>query len=264
MIAKRFETHEKQQQVRQYLTGLTLDSIQRDFSVSKRQALTELYNKILRFTPCCPVETRGDRHMLILLCDALKDEKWAEDMCSLRLSDGTITFAQMYGKLAAILTDKLQKGSVVDSFHNAAPAMAYPVSFGQRYAQTPELSRRHARAQTARSHKYPRRPARNALPTDTCLRCKEKGHWAADCRSEGRLTMTEAIAARLRGADSEKAAKILFQFSKDFDAAEAAREEQTDESDSEEVLGDVCTAFFALMGQSAESDSAKSAASDFH
>jgi hypothetical protein len=47
--------------------------------------------------------------MLILLCDALKYEVWAEDTCSLRLSDGNMTFAMMYGKLAAILTDKPQK-----------------------------------------------------------------------------------------------------------------------------------------------------------
>jgi hypothetical protein len=44
MLEKRFETHEKQQQVRQNLTSMTIDSLQRDLSVSKRQALTELYN----------------------------------------------------------------------------------------------------------------------------------------------------------------------------------------------------------------------------
>jgi hypothetical protein len=76
MLYKRFETHKKQQQVRQILTSMTVDSLQRDMSVSKRQALTKLYNRILRFTPCFPPETRGDRHMLILLGDALKGETW--------------------------------------------------------------------------------------------------------------------------------------------------------------------------------------------
>jgi hypothetical protein len=130
LLEKRFETHEKQQQVRQNITSMTMDSLQRELSVSKRQALTEMYNRILRFTPSCPPETRGDRHMLILLCDALKDEVWAEDTCSLRLSDGNITFAMMYGKLEAILTDKLQKGSVADLMSTGSPAIAYPVSFG--------------------------------------------------------------------------------------------------------------------------------------
>jgi hypothetical protein len=44
MLEKRFETHKKQQQVRQNLTSITIDSLQRDLSVSKCQALTELYN----------------------------------------------------------------------------------------------------------------------------------------------------------------------------------------------------------------------------
>jgi hypothetical protein len=76
--------------------------------------------------------------MLIILCDTLKNEPWAENTCSLRLSDGDITFANMYGKFAAILTDKLQKGSIVDSIHASSPTMAYPVSFGQILAQTPD------------------------------------------------------------------------------------------------------------------------------
>jgi hypothetical protein len=252
LIERRFETHEKQQQVRQNLTCMTMDSIQRELSVSKRQALTEIYNRILRFTPCCPPETRGDRHMLILLCDTLKNEPWAEDTCSLRLSDGDITFANMYGKLAAILTDKLQKGSVVDSIHASSPTMAYPVSFGQRFAQTPDYPRGHLRSNGAtpsRTYTSPRRPSRGALPRDTCLRCKGKGHWAADCNSEGRLTMTDAIAARLRGADSEKAARVLFQFTQDFDASESAKEERAEEELAEEDLGEICNMFFALMGQ---------------
>jgi hypothetical protein len=252
MLEKRFETHEKQQQVRQNLTGMTMDSLQRELSVSKRQALTEMYNRILRFTPCCPPETRGDRHMLILLCDALKNESWAEDTCSLRLSDGSITFATMFGKLAAILTDKLQKGSVSDSFQDGSPAMAYPVSFGQRFAQTPDPPRRKTGnhpTSSWRANTSPRRPSRSALPTDICLRCKGKGHWAADCNSEGRLTMTDAIAARLRGADSEKAARVLFQFSQDFDAAESHREELAAGEAAEKDVGEICNTFFALMSQ---------------
>jgi hypothetical protein len=142
MFEKRFEKHEKQQQVRQNLNGMTMDSIQRELAVSKRQALTELYYQILQFTPCCPSEKRGDRHMLIVLCDALKNETWAEDTCSLRFSDGNLTFATMYGKLAAILTKKLQKGVVLDSIHSGPPEMVYPVSFGQGFAQSPDPPRR--------------------------------------------------------------------------------------------------------------------------
>jgi hypothetical protein len=272
MLEKRFETHEKQQQVRQSLTATTMDSLQRELSVSKRQALTEMYNRILRFTPSCPPETRGDRHMLILLCDALKSESWAEDTCSLRLSDGSITFATMYGKLAAILTDKLQKGSVSDSFQGGSPAMAYPVSFGQRFAQTPDPPKRkagHYPAASWRSQTSPRRPIRNALPNDTCLRCKGKGHWAADCNSEGRLTMTDAIAARLRGADAEKAARVLFQFSQDFDAAESHREELAEEEATEQDVGEICNTFFALMSKSGTpnadtNDEDESPFPDFH
>jgi hypothetical protein len=63
--------------------------------------------------------------MLILLCEAVKEEAWAEETCSLRLSDEYVTFAKMYGKLAAILTEKLHKGSVVDSIHAPSPDMAY-------------------------------------------------------------------------------------------------------------------------------------------
>jgi hypothetical protein len=266
LLEKRFETHEKQQQVRQNLTSMTIDSLQRELSVSKRQALTEMYNRILRFTPSCPPETRGDRHMLILLCDALKDELWAEDTCSLRLSDGNITFAMMYGKLAAILTDKLQKGSVADLMSTGSPAMAYPVSFGQRFAQTPQPKRRQVQNPVfmeSRAYTSPRRPKRSALPTDTCLRCKKRGHWAADCSSEGRLTMTEAIAGRLRGADTEKAANILFQFSQDFDAAEAARDEQLEEDAAEDEVGEICNTFFALMSRADENTEDKVSSSDF-
>jgi hypothetical protein len=61
-----------------------------------------------------------------------RKEAWADDTCSLRLSDENVKFKKMYGKLAAILTDKLQKGSVVDSVQAPSPEMAYPVSYGQR------------------------------------------------------------------------------------------------------------------------------------
>jgi hypothetical protein len=45
----------------------------------------------------------------------------------------------MYGNLAAILTDKLQKGSVVDSIHESSPVMEYPGSCGQQFAKTPMI-----------------------------------------------------------------------------------------------------------------------------
>jgi hypothetical protein len=153
---------------------------------SNLQALTELYRRILQFTPCCPPETRGDRLMLIVICDTLKNETWAEDTCSLRLSDGNIKFATMYGKPAAILTEKLQKEVVLYSIHAGPPAMVYPISFGQRFAQTPDPPRRPTRHNASvplRADTSPRRPNRSALPTDTFLRCKGKGHWAADCNS---------------------------------------------------------------------------------
>jgi hypothetical protein len=190
MFENRFETHEKQPQVRQNLTGMTMDSLQRELAVRKSQALTELYNRILRFTPCCPPEARGDRNMLIVLCDTTKNETWAEDTCSLRLSDGNITFATMYVILAAILTEKLQKGVVLDTIHTGPPEMTYPICFGQRFAKTPYPPRRptrHNASVPSRAYTSPRRPNRSALPTISCLRCKGKGHWAADCNRRGAL-----------------------------------------------------------------------------
>jgi hypothetical protein len=64
LLERRFETHEKQLQFRQNLTSMTLESIQRELSVEKRQALTQMYNRIFRFTPSCPPETGGNRNML--------------------------------------------------------------------------------------------------------------------------------------------------------------------------------------------------------
>jgi hypothetical protein len=61
--------------------------------------------------------------------------------------------------------------------------------------------------------------------------------------------MTNATAARFRGADSEKAARILFQFTQDFDAAESVKEERAEEELAEKDLGEICNTFFALMGQ---------------
>jgi hypothetical protein len=61
--------------------------------------------------------------------------------------------------------------------------------------------------------------------------------------------MTNAIAARLRDADSEKAAGFLFQFTQDFDAAESSKEERAEEEFAEEDLVEICNTFFALIGQ---------------
>jgi hypothetical protein len=171
--------------------------------------------------------------MLILLCDALREEAWAEDTCSLRLPDENVTFAKMYGKLAAILTDKLQKGSVVDSIHGPSPEIAYPVS-----SKPPDKPARHFRDPSLESPTYPRRPSRAALPNDTCLRCKNKGQWAADCKPEGRLTITEAIAARLPGANPDQLVKVLCQFSSELDAAEQAREENLSDESVDEDCGE--------------------------
>jgi hypothetical protein len=62
--------------------------------------------------------------------------------------------------------------------------------------------------------------------------------------------MTDAIAARLRGADSAKAAKALLHFSLDFDSAEYAREAEGEGEPHKDDLGEVCNPSFALMSQS--------------
>jgi hypothetical protein len=154
------------------LTGIMMNSVQNEFLVSKRRALTEMYDQILRFTPCRPPETRGDSHMLILLCDPLMNESWAEDTSSLRLMDGSTTLATTYVKLAAILTDKLQKGSASYSFQDGSPAMAYHVNFDQRLAHPPRRLTGNEPSASWRDNISPRRPSRSTLPTDTCLRCK--------------------------------------------------------------------------------------------
>jgi hypothetical protein len=64
--------------------------------------------------------------------------------------------------------------------------------------------------------------------------------------------MTDAIAARFRGADSEKAARVLFQFYQDFDAAESHREELALDEAAEQDAGELCNTFFALVNWYAE------------
>jgi hypothetical protein len=79
MLEKIFETHKKQQQMRQSLTCTNMDSLQHKLSVSKRQALTETYNRILRLSPSFPPTLCGDRRIMILLCDAFNNESSVED-----------------------------------------------------------------------------------------------------------------------------------------------------------------------------------------
>ncbi len=172
--------------------------------------------------------------MLILLCNILRDQQWAEDTCALRLSDERITFNSMHGKLAAILTDKLSKGTVMDTvvsrttdktdYHGMnsqlldSSKMALPTHYGSKVAG----ERYESRGSKYRGFKKfkagsPRRPKREATQNDLCFRCNKPGHWSVDCKDSKRMTMTDAIAARLHGTDNRQAAEVRFQFASDFD-----------------------------------------------
>jgi hypothetical protein len=162
------------------------------------------------------------------------------------LSDGSITFATLYGKRAAILQDNFNVDGqqFCTLLASAKDLHKPPILPCGKQDNTPQ---HHGAAKP--------RPVvrlRNALPTETCLRCEGKGYWAADCISEGRLTMTDAIAARLRGADSEKSARVLFQFYQDFDAVESHRDELASDEAAEQEAGELCNTFFALMNWYAE------------
>jgi hypothetical protein len=104
-----------------------------------------------------------------------KEEAWAEETCSLRLFDENVTFAKMYGKLAAILTDKLQKGSVVDSIHAPSSEMAYPDRYGQRFVKPPDKPARHFQNPSSESSTYPRRTSRAASITIRVTAAKIRG-----------------------------------------------------------------------------------------
>jgi hypothetical protein len=76
--------------------------------------------------------------------------------------------------------------------------------------------------------------------------------------------MTDAIAARLPGADSDKVVKVLFLFSQDFDAPESARLEQEEEETAIQDIGEPCNTFFALMSQSGVNPEDVVPPPDFH
>jgi DnaJ-class molecular chaperone len=137
------------------------------------------------------------------------------------------------------------------------------MSYGQRFAKPPDNPRRQFRSTSSGNYTALRRPSRAVLPNDTCLRCKGKGHWAADCKSEGRFSMTEAIAARLPGATSDQVVKVIYQLSSEFDAAEQEREGAIGNETVEEDFGQLYNTFYALMNGNDEAQNDDVARPDF-
>jgi hypothetical protein len=75
--------------------------------------------------------------------------------------------------------------------------------------------------------------------------------------------MTEAIAARLPGANSDQLVRVLYQFSSEFDAAEQARD-GIGNGIVEEDFGEICNTFYPLMNSNDETQSDGMACPNFH
>jgi hypothetical protein len=63
-------------------------------SCDKLKALTFAFNKISNFIESFPPGFTGEEHMIDMMCTkVLANEKWVEDVCTRRLTDDTVLFA---------------------------------------------------------------------------------------------------------------------------------------------------------------------------
>jgi hypothetical protein len=81
-------------------------------------------------------------HVIKMRTKVLAEEEWAEDVFTRRLTDDTLTFANLYVKLSATLCEKVSKGGI-ENFSTAQTtpstyrsSIPFGVHYGAKYAST--------------------------------------------------------------------------------------------------------------------------------
>jgi hypothetical protein len=258
LLSEKYETRERQQQVRTNLQSLRLSAIQQLEACDKLKALTFAYNKISKFIHSCPPGFTGEEHMIDIMCTkVLAEEEWAEDVCTRRLTDDTLTFANLYAKLSATLCEKVSKGRI-ENFSTATTtpstyrtSIPFGVYYGAKYASTsrPNKSSRSPRVdKSTLSYTPTRELVRQSRLTDPCRRCGKLGHFIAECRQPA-ITVNQALAARVRESNGN-VASVLFEFGCEMEEIEAGKDLHHDEiaehENTEDAAQNIFEQFVAL------------------
>jgi hypothetical protein len=135
-----------------------------------------------------------------------------------------MSYHEFHSRLSAALTLRDETLTRASNTHS--------LLYGSQYA-------RHKARRNNYQPNVQRQPIKSPVDNSKrrCWRCDVLGHYADECTSPRRLTMTDTASARIASqGDSDKAAaQILFQFSRQVDLREQERPEEFEKFQTETI-----------------------------
>jgi hypothetical protein len=189
------------------------------------KALAEAYQLVGRLNSQCPPAFVGDAQKVLMLARTVQDEPWAANV----LEDNMVqpmSYHDFHSRLSAALTLRDETLARASNTHS--------LLYGSQYA-TP----RHKARRNNYQPNIQRQPSKSPVDKSKrrCWRC-DVLHYADECTSPRRLTMKEAVRARIASQEnSDKAAsQVIFQFSRQVDIREQERAEEFEDIQTETII----------------------------
>ena len=224
MLRKEFCNPARQHQTKAMLDGMKISTLMGE-GMTRVKALTEAYQLVGRLNSQCPPAFVGDAHKVSMLARTVQDESWAANV----LEDNMVqpmSYHDFHSRLSAALTLRDETLTRASNTHS--------LLYGSQYATPRHKARRNNYHPTV-----PRQTSKSPVDKSKrrCWRCDALGHYADECTSPRRLTMTDAVRARIEshGNSDKAAAQVLFQFSRQVDLREQERAEEFDDSQTEPI-----------------------------
>jgi hypothetical protein len=215
MLRKEFCNPARQHQTKAMLDGMRISTLMSE-KITRVKALAEAYFLFERFNSQCPPAFVGDAHKVSMLARTVQDEPWAANV----LEDNMIqpmAYHDFHSRLSAALTLRDETLARASNTHS--------LLYGTQYATTRHKARRNNYQPIVQSQP-------SMSPVDKakrrCWRCDVLGHYADECTSPRRLTMTDAFRAPIASQENndKASAQVLFQFSRQVDIREQERVEE--------------------------------------
>jgi hypothetical protein len=224
MLRKEFCNPARQHQTKAMLDGMRISTLMSE-GMTRVKALAEAYQLVGRLNSQCPPAFVGDAHKVSMLARTVQDEPWAANV----LEDNMVqpmSYHDFHSRLSAALTLRDETLTRASNTHS--------LLYGSQYA-TP----RHKARRNNYQPNVQRQPSKSPVDKSKrrCWRCDVLGHYADECTSPRRLTMTDAVRARIasQGNSDKAAAQVLFQFSRQVDLREQERVEEFEDIQKETI-----------------------------
>jgi hypothetical protein len=170
-----------------------------------------------------------------MLRQAVLGEAWAKDAAR-KATTEQISFTQLFQELAAAIQQEVEEQMKIagDSYQPPqVAALPAQINYGSRYAALPSRRSRHplvCHNLTSPSSQVDKRKGRDM--SIKCWRCGTFGHYQLQCPNKKRLSMTDAIRARVDAGGTSPASMVeaLYALTTEADSIEAEEEESLAEN----------------------------------